>query len=413
MRPKTLFAFIALFALIALFGPGIAPVRASDIRNGDRIVIEADEVIEDDLIVAATIIEVNGTVEGSAIIAGQVIAIDGQVNGSLYAAGFSMTLGEGAAVGRNANFAGYNLTTRPDSRVERDLYVIAAQALHDGAIGGNLNSSANGLEINGQVAGDVTGTVGSSRTMNRIPFAMPGMPDVDLEPVASGLLIGPTAQIDGQVSTVEVAPTPPGEAERGFLGLPLWLTHRLGDTIGLLIVAALLIAVAPRFLPAAGDVLRRKPLPSLGWGLLVYLLFPAAVVAGLALVVLLTLLFGLITFGRYVLLILGLSGGFYLFAIAAFLFVAGVIAWLIVGHAISRTLLSRTSIDPASRMTQFLYVALGVVILQVLRAVPVLGFFVALLVGVLALGALFAGWLERRRAGKFAKPLPVTEGIQA
>jgi len=50
-----------------------------------------------------------------------------------------------------------------------------------------------------------------------------------------------------------------------------------------------------------------------------------------------------------------------------------------------------------------------VILFQALRAVPILGFIVAFLVGTFALGALVLAWQERRRAGQPApvKVLPV------
>jgi hypothetical protein len=160
------------------------------------------------------------------------------------------------------------------------------------------------------------------------------------------------------------------------------------------------IYFAPRFLPAVSDALRRKPLPSLGWGALIYIiLFPLGLFVGLILIVLLTIFVGFITFGQLTAAILGLAGSFWLFAIFAFLFFVYVIAWLIVGHLAGDALLSRAGVG-AGQWAQFLSVALGVVIFQALRAIPFLGFFVAFLVGTLAMGALFVVWLERRRAGR-------------
>jgi cytoskeletal protein CcmA (bactofilin family) len=416
MRHKVIIVLAGLFLLSGLAILNVPTARAADIRTGDRVVIAADEVIDDDLIVSAGVVEVDGaitgdlvvsarqiilrgTVGGSAALAGQEILVSGQIDGSLYAAGYVMTLAEGAVVARNVYFGGFALTTALGSQIGRSLHAGGAQVTHNGAVGGDLNVAASALEVNGQVSGDVTGQVSAATTPARMPFGVPGLPQVEI--LTPGLRVGPEAQIGGQVLATEVAAAPAETAATGFLGLPRWLLNRVGEVIGQLIVAAALIYFAPRFLPVVSDALRRKPLPSLGWGALIYLiLFPLALIAGLILVVLLTIAFGVVTFGQHTAAILGLTGGFYLFALFAFLFVAYIISWLIVGHLIGRALLSRLGGDAPDRAVQFIYVALGVVLLQALRAVPYLGFLVAFLVGTFALGALFVVWLERRRAGK-------------
>lgn len=416
MRLKVVFALVGLFLLSGLFVLNVPAARAAEIRTGDRVVIAADEVIDDDLIVSGNVVEVDGevtgdlvvsarqiilrgTVGGSAALAGQEILVSGQVDGSLYVAGYVATLADGAVIARNVYFGGFALTTAPGSRIGRSLHAGGAQVTHNGAIGGDLNVAAGALEVNGQVSGDVTGQVSAATTAARPMIPMPGLPNVEV--LTPGLRVGPEAQIGGQVLATEVTAAPAEAAATGFLGLPRRLLNRVGEVIGQLIVAAALIYFAPRFLPVAGDALRRKPLPSLGWGALIYIiLFPLALIAGLILVVFMTIAFGLVTFGQHTAAILGLTGGFYLFALFAFLFVAYIISWLIVGHLIGRALLSRVGGAAPGRAVQFIYVALGVILLQALRAVPYLGFLVAFLVGTFALGALFVVWLERRRAGK-------------
>lgn len=435
MRHKFIFPLVGLILLAALFRP-IGTAFAADIRTGDRIVIAADETIDDDLIVSGDIIEVNGTITGdliaagrqivvrgtvggSAALAAQVIEIPGQIDGSLYATGYTMQLSDGAVVGRNLFFTGFNLTTAAGSHVERDVYMAGQQMNHGGSIGGDLNVAANGVDVNGAVGGDVVGQTAPAGTSSRIPFSLPGMPAVEMQ--LPGLRVGPAAQISGQVLAQEVGPKtqtngqvpaqdvePAAPATTGWLGLPLWLLHRIGETIGLLLAAIAIIAVAPRFIPTVSDALRRRPLPSLGWGALIYLIvFPVGLVVGLMLVVLLGILVGWLTFGRYTLAVVGLSGSLWLTALFAFLFFVYIVSWLIVGHLLGRGLLSRLGLAAPSRSMQFLYVTVGVILFEVLRAVPILGFILALLVGTFALGALFVAWQERRMAGTDkGAPLP-------
>ena len=418
MRGKSLVLFIGL--TLALLGVIARPAHAADIRTGERVVIAADEVIDDDLIVSAQFIEINGTVsgdvvatgtvvvingpvEGSVIVAAQSIELRGPVGGSVYAASYSLQLGGEADIQRNLLFGGFSATTQAGSMVGRDFHMAGYQLRHDGVVGGDLNVSAGAVQINGAVGGDVTGEVSAAGSAAPPRFPLPNMPaSIDMLP--SGLVIGPAAQIDGQVLAQEISPAAP--PTHGALGLPLWLADRLGTLIGLLLVAAFIVALWPRALPALSGALQRQPLPSFGWGLLIYLLlFPAGILIGLILVVGLTLLFAMVTFGQLTAAMLGLLVGLFLFALFGILFFTYVIAWLVVGHLLGRLLFNRAN-RPVSRGAQFLYIVLGVVVLQALRLVPVLGFIVAFLVGTLALGAALVYWLDR---GRPAQPLPVVK----
>ena len=413
MRGKTILLILGLLVVAGLVAPS---VHAADIRRGERVVIAADEVIDDDLVVSAqyievngtvtgdlvatgTIIVVNGTVEGSALLAAQSLEVRGRIAGSIYGATYSLLLDEGAAIHRNVLFAGFSAATRPDSEVDRDVYVVGYQLLHDGMVRGNVNVTTNALQINGSVGGDVRGEVAATGGGMPRQFALPTMP-ADVAILPSGLVIGSTAQIGGQMAVQETAPAA-AQPARGAFGLPKWLSDRLGQAIGLLLVAIVLIAVAPRFLPSLSDALRAEPLPALGWGLLIYLLlFPLALFVGLVLIVLLTILFGVVTFGQYTTAVLGLTTGAYVFGLFAFLFFTYMASWLIVGHLVGRLLLGRGKIGWPSRGAQFGYVLLGVVLFQALRAVPVLGFVLAFFVASLALGAVFVSWRARRRPAK-------------
>jgi hypothetical protein len=81
MRGRSLFLLMG-FTLVVL-GLFARPAHAADIRTGERVVIAADEVIDDDLIVSAQFVEVNGTVTGDVVATGTVVVINGAVEGSV------------------------------------------------------------------------------------------------------------------------------------------------------------------------------------------------------------------------------------------------------------------------------------------------------------------------------------------
>ena len=76
MRGKVIFLILGLLVVAGLVAPS---VHAADIRRGERVVIAADEVIDDDLVVSAQYIEINGTVTGDLVATGTIIVVEGRV----------------------------------------------------------------------------------------------------------------------------------------------------------------------------------------------------------------------------------------------------------------------------------------------------------------------------------------------
>lgn len=415
---------VALLLAFTLLAPR---AHASDIRSGQTVVIESDEVINDDLIVTGEVVRIDGTitgdliatgttiilngnVEGSVLAIGQSLNIGGAIGGSMYGLSATADLGESATVGRNMYFGGYALETGPGSTVENSLYYGGYQLRHDGQIGRNLVFNASAVEINGSVGGDVSGEVEIAQNAVSPQQFIPG--GITVSPVAPGFEVGETAEISGQTQVTEVTVTVPQAAvpETGPLGLPRWFTNRLGEFIGLMLVGALIVYLLPNILPAVGDDLLERPLPSFGWGLLLmFIALPVGVIAGGLLVILLTVVIGWITFGELTGAVLTLSGSFLLFALFTFLFMAYIVAKVVVGYTGGRWILTRFKVgsQSASRWLHVGYLALGVLIYEVLRAIPVVGWLVALLVVVTGVGAMFDYWLARRRQPQKApQPMP-------
>lgn len=406
-------AFVLATVMLVLLA--VIPASASDIRTGSSIVIAAGEVIDDDLIVSAETVQidgtvrgdliatgttliVNGTVEGSAALAGQSLRMLGNVDGSVYATSFDLTVGESAVVGRNLYYGGFSLDLNPGSTVGRSVYAGTSQVVADGTIGGDLVVGSNALELRGSVGGDVLGDIAPEDSPMMPMGTMPNMPAI--EQIAPGLRIDPASTVGGTVDVQQTERIPESaQPETGFLGLPNWFTDRLGEFIGLVIIGAIMIYVTPRILPLLDHEIRSQPWQSLGWGALIMLvLFPVAIVAGGMLVVLLTAFFGVITFGELTGAVLTLSGSFLAFLFFAFLFVAYLVAKVIVGYFVGRWLLSRVDMDPASKWTQLAYVALGVLLYELLRAIPVAGWIISLLVTFFGVGVIMSYWLTKRRA---------------
>src|SRR4030065_362907 len=123
--------------------------RAFEGRGGGVVIIEADEVIDDDLYVAANKFTLNGTVEGDLVVAGSTIEINGTVEGDLIAAGQSIVVN--GTVEDDARMAGYGLTV--GGKVTDDLIVAGFSLEHKS--GANLGWHLIFAGYQALLAGDV------------------------------------------------------------------------------------------------------------------------------------------------------------------------------------------------------------------------------------------------------------------
>lgn len=106
---KRFFRILVNSFLLALLALGLAtPALAFDGREGDNVVIDASEVINDDLYVGAENFTLEGTVKGDLVVAGAVITINGTVEGDLIAAGQAIiingVIGDDARVAAGASW---------------------------------------------------------------------------------------------------------------------------------------------------------------------------------------------------------------------------------------------------------------------------------------------------------------------
>ena len=418
--------FLILCIIVLLVA--VAPAGAAEVRPGQDVVIPEGEVIDDDLIVTgqtvrvdgrvtgdlvaiAESIVINGVVEGSALLAGQQVVVNGDINGSIYTGGYSLDLGENAIAGRNLYFGGYSLNTSPGSDIARDAVVGAYQMAHNGRIGEDLVIGLNALDLIGEVGGDVFGSITVDPNTPSPAIYIPQGVVPQTVVVQPGFRLDEAARIGGTVdvqeTVIETAVREPEPVVPTTFGLPNWFLNRLGEFIGLLLVGAVLVFLTPRVLPALGNELNAKPLQSFGWGLgIVFVLLPLALLVGIALVVLLTIFFGFVTFGEMVVSILAITSGFLGFAFVAYLFAVYVLTKIIVSYWAGRFMLSRVDMNPASRWTHFGYLALGLLVFEVLRAIPIFGFVLTIVVMLFGLGVILAYMVDRRRHVEAPAPKP-------
>lgn len=453
MNKKILPLLIPLLIFVAFFALP-APAQAFEGRNGDTVVIPAGEVVADDVYAAGQTITVQGTIqgdlvavgttitiaqggviEGDLIAAAQSVVIEGQVMDDARIAGAALAVRPEGQIGEDLISAGYSLETAAGSTVGRDVLFGGAQALLAGDIGDDLKVAANAVNIQGSVAGDATIEVGEDQGMPPFsPFAfIPDMPPVPSVPggltVSQGAQIGgdlsytssqeesvPAGVVGGSVSqTIRPTPVPPSEEEgeavviprrepSGTLAILGWFRRNLANLLGLLVVGLLAVWLAPRLVQDSAEALRSKPLPSLGWGLVVLLGFFILLFALIAILVTLAIVLGVITLGD----LLGTTiwGGMLAFGgfVFAFVFAANYLAQIVVSFLAGRWLVGLIKAEWAVK--PWLPLIVGVIIFAILVAIPFLGWLINFVVVLFGLGALWLFVQERFRRQPLAAPVP-------
>ncbi len=428
MRPRRAVRRLALgvaLAVLLFMGLAIVPARAVEFRNGDLVVIEAGEVIDDDLFIAAQRVVVNGTVngdlwistsdaqvdgtvDGSVFFAGRALRLGGNVTGSVYSAGATVTMGPAARVARNVYFAGFALRVEAGAVVGRDVLAAGNQALVEGDVTRNLGFAGSALEISGSIGGDVQASVaapGATTTMP--PFSPPGAP----APAAPGIRVAPTARIGGRLtyrSPVEQAQSIQSQPAGGVTFVreaheaPQQLTG-VDWVLAWLRLYGSLVALGALALYGLGAPLRRLaekaavvPLLSVGWGILIILAgFGSAFLAAI-LILIVTGLLSAATFGGLAATVFfgagtGWAFGFTIFLLAVIWGSRIVVSYLL-GWLVLERLAGRRNVLPI-----FLLVA-GVGIYSLAQSIPFFGGVVSAVATVLGFGAIYLVWRDSQAA---------------
>ena len=408
---------------------GLAPTaNAADIRSGERIVIPADQVIDDDLFVSGNEIIIDGTIKGDLYALGNTVTINGTVENDVMALAQTVLLNgkadalrvgaQNIVIGENANVAGtallgaMNIETKPGSVIGRNLIFGAMQGLLAGNVGRDVLAGANAIELRGSIGRNMRVGVGDSTDagmpstffMPTSNFPMPVVPagltiaasakiggDLNYEAVSQAN-IDPGAQISGAVS--QVVPTraerrQPTAAEiaqqQQEQTLNFWLDH-LRRLIILLVFGLLALWIVPKWIQALAEKIHTKPLGSFGRGFLMILGFIVLVTAIVFVGIMLALLFGLLTFGD----LAGLSVVTGVVAIGvlsfAYMVFTSYIAPIVVSLLIGRLIFDR--MQGSWTQNRFLAFIVGLILLSLVALIPILNVIVGILVALFALGAL-------------------------
>lgn len=409
----------------------VSPVLAFESREGRRVVIGADVVIEDDLFVGAESFVLDGRVKGDLFVAGSDITINGVVEGDLWAGGqlivingelqddawlaaYAMLISPNARIGDDLRAAGYSLEAQAGSRVEGAFMYGGYQALLAGEIGEEAQVGCFGLAVDGTIAGDLIATVGPREQgmawnpsvynpqLPRVPSVPGGLTlgsdgriGGDLDYTAADRAVVPAGVVAGRVNFTYDPPVDrpdPDISPIAVFGSLLvgWIVNTLRRLMAMLIVGLLVAWLAPRWLIRLSDTVRARTWPSLGWGALVFLLFPLAllILGGILLMVVVVLL----------LVALGNLGGPVALVGGAALLVAGVLYTLIVTYLtkiVAGYMLGRLFFPKEEWAGKpILPTLVGILFVVVVTRIPVIGWLISLAISLFGLGAI-ALWVAK------------------
>ena len=380
-------AAILIVTLLTIFT--VVPVLAFDARSGATVTVASGETVDDDLYVGANTVIIDGTINGDLWAAGSTITVNGVVNGSVMAAGRTVNIN--GDVGHAVRAAGETIIINGD--VSGDVMVAGGDVniASTARVGGDLLFGAGIARIDGLVMGDIKGG-GSEVTISN---GVKGNIDLKVE----SLTILPTANIQGDLTyTCEeeadiqsgaqiggmTTHNLPEVKEKRAKPFPFVLFSGIGGKVTgflmALIAGLVIILLAPRRLTSIAESIRSRPGASAGWGALILFVTPIA-----AIIVCIT--------------IIGIPVGLIALALWG---IAIYLAQIPVGLFIGRWIIGRfRGVEGKAIMVGAL--ALGLVILKLLRLIPYLGFFIGLAVILFGLGAVVVSERGRRARAREAE----------
>lgn len=310
---------------------------------GGGDVLQIDQDIQGDLVLAGSSLEINGNTGDDFIGAGGQIVINGDISGNIIAAGGSIRVN--GDVGGDVAAVGGQIILSRGSVVEGDILLGGGEVTLDGTVNGN---------------GDVS--AGTLRTGD--DFELKGDLRLQAENYPSDL----DNKVGGNLNITQVNATEEqyaGAAE-GFI---------LSFIIGLLAALALglvLIYLFPSFVSGAAELVKDSPLKTGLLGLLALILLP------ILSVILLITVFGW-SLSILIFLFLGLA-----------VLIATVPVKLLAGKIIYNKVLKKNA-------GEMVYYLVGAVVFAILYEIPIVGWLIGFIALIIGLGAIIAWFAIRSR----------------
>ncbi|MGQ0550107.1 MAG: hypothetical protein ACT4PY_10625 [Armatimonadota bacterium] len=352
---------------------GLAPAAALDTRTGPTARVAQGEVLDDDLYVTGARVSVDGRIRGDLLALGGQIRVRGQVDGDVMALGGAVEVSGpvGASiraiggsiliegpVGADAVVLGGSAEIEQQARIRRDLAVTGGNVALRGTVGRNVKVAGGRVEIAGNVDGNVL-VRGGEVVVLPSAVVRGNLTYSSEQPVQ----IAPGARVLGSVTQepYPVRPIPSRRTLRGFR-----IAFGVFDFIWMLVLGLVMVAVLPRGVQVTADTIRDRVWASLGWGLVLLVAIPVAVI------VLFVILIGI--------------------PLAVVLLTAHVLA-LFLSHAAAGLAIGQVL---ATRLSRYAQVAIGIAVIALATHLPFVGLLLRFMIVALGLGAVvLAIWRPR------------------
>jgi hypothetical protein len=442
---RRLFAFTLFFVVCS-----VSAASARQILQADQCLIQTDEtvegnlfvacrtltvagVVEGDLIGAAATASIEGTIEGSVYLAGGQLDVFGAIGGDLHFAGPVLRLHDGADLA-NGDLFGLTLSTVSEDTIGGSIVAAGYELVLDGDVGRDVNFWGSSLTIDGEIGGNVDASVGDPQSGGVAELrALLTTTGVDL--TNPGLYVTERGMVNGQLTYTgpvegEILAELPNDPEfqqvitqpdltvitdsQSFgqsLTAYLSVVFYEFTTLGLIGIAALV--VAPRALQAPIPTLRFRPLPSLGVGLITFILSWAVIFVVVLLGALIAGLFLLLQLRDLTLISAVLFTVFDLSMIGFYSLTAFFITRVIVALALGRLIMRKLFGSDTSLRALIASLLIGILVLALFTSLPIIGWLINALALFLGLGAMLTLLQEKLEQSRAARPMTPTDSIGA
>lgn len=366
---------ILIACFVFLFLPLIA--SAYTIKTGDSVYVSKDQTIEGNLYAAGSNLTIEGKVTGDVICAGQSINISGEVAGDIICAGQLLNLS--GQTGGNLRVAGNTINF--SGQVARNAMAIGATIITaaSSTIGWDLFGLGNIFDLRGDIGRDLYGGAGTASLAGKIEknvklnFGPKNTNNKSLTITNAAIINGDVSYTSEKNAIIETGAVikgktthnlPPVIAKKSNFINSSWWWSNLISVFSALVVGLVLISFWREPIIKITDLMLARTNAALGWGILVLLLTPL-----IALILLITII------GIPLSLILT----------AAWL-VALYLSKILVGILAGRWFLNK--FIPKQKDSLTMSMIIGIVMLYLIFALPLLGWAIALLTTLWGLGGI-------------------------
>jgi hypothetical protein len=206
----------------------------------------------------------------------------------------------------------------------------------------------------------------------------------------------PGGVVKGNVKHTREIPDPALPEKTPVQKAGQWFLRNLRRLVALVVVGLLLAWLAPSWIKRPAGELEARPWPSLGLGAATFFGFPVAMLVFLGMIVLLAVLLGLLTLGNLSGSVVWLGIAIVVALAVAFGLAVTYFAKIVVGYWGGCLMLN--SINPKWAANPIWSVLLGVLIVVILMAIPLVGWLLGLIITLFGLGTLWL--LIRKEAGE-------------